>query len=85
MPYCRKCGAYMDEGDRFCPQCGYDNQAQTLFPSDVSIDVGPRIAQEMPKIMEQQRKTFLYVAVLMILLFLVVVAISMFFMIRIMP
>ena len=85
MPYCRRCGAYMDEEARFCPQCGYDNQAQTLIPSSVSIDVGSNLAQEMPRLMEQQRRTFLYVAILMILLFLGVAILSMFLMIRIMP
>ena len=68
MPYCRKCGSKIKEESRYCPKCGYDNQAQTLVPPKLELDVGPRVGEKMfPQVM----KAWWFVALIFVIIFLV--------------
>ena len=77
----------MNEGDRFCPKCGFDNwsdtsnepqtQPATVFPSKMEIDVGPRMATEVyPEALKQQRsmaKMFFGIVAVVFIVFLVLI------------
>jgi len=74
----------MNEGDRFCPKCGFDNwsdvnnqpqgQPTTVFPSKMEIDVGPRMATQVyPEALRQQRsmaKMFFAIVIVIFVIFL---------------
>lgn len=63
----------MGEEVRYCQKCGFDNQAQTLVPPKLELDVGPRIGEKMfPQVM----KAWWFIA----LIFVVILAAVLFFM-----
>ena len=79
----------MNEGDRFCPKCGFDNwsnvenqpsaQPTSVFPSKMEIDVGPRMAEEVyPTVIAQQKSMAKTFFVLTIVIFLVFLALMLF-------
>ena len=80
----------MNEGDRFCPKCGFDNwsdlpnsppttQPASVFPSKMEIDVGPRMADEVyPKVLDQQRSMMKIFFVFSIVIFIVFLALMLF-------
>lgn len=75
MPYCRKCGTKMEEDARYCPKCGFDNQPQTLVPSKLELDIGPRAGEKMfPRFM----KAWWFIAIISV----IVLGVIIFFMFK---